>query len=266
MIRIYSEEEISLIEQANRLVALTLKLLLENLKPGVPAKKLDKLAEEFIRDHKAKPAFKGFEGYPATICFSINEEVVHGLPRADKYPREGDIVSIDLGVKYKGYFGDAAVSVVIPPADKEKYRLVRATYEALHSGISVIKPGTRMGDVGNSIFKVARRYGYDVVREYVGHGLGKNLHEDPSVPNYGVPGTGVLIKPGMVFTLEPMLTEGSGEVETLADGWTTVTKDRKNSAHFEHAVAVLKDGIKILSLLPNGSEVFVPRSLDQLAF
>ncbi len=260
MIRIYSEEEIAIIEEANRLVAQTLKLLLENLKPGVSAKKLDKLAEEFIRDHKAKPAFKGFEGYPAAICFSVNEEVVHGIPRPDKYPKEGDIVSIDLGVKYRGYYGDAAISVVLPPADKSKYDLVKATYEALHAGINMVKPGGRMGDVGNAIFQVAKRHGYDVVREYVGHGLGKSLHEDPSVPNYGVPGTGVLIRPGMVFTLEPMLTEGKGDVETLSDGWTTVTRDRKNSAHFEHAVAVLKDGIKILSLLPDGAEVFVPRS------
>lgn len=246
MIYLKTPEEIELIKESAQLVSKTLGYLSPFVKAGNTPKYLDKLAEEYIRDNGGVPAFKGYKGYPATLCISVNEVVVHGIPNNVPF-KEGDIVSIDCGVKKNGYYGDHAYTFVIEPATPEVKKLVQTTYECLMLGIEQAVEGNRIGDIGYAIQQHAEKNGFSVVRVLVGHGLGKNLHEDPEVPNFGSPGNGPLIKNGMVLAIEPMINMGKHKVQQLKDGWTIVTMDRKPSAHFEHNVAIVNGKPVVLS-------------------
>jgi len=237
MIIIKSDREIDILRQANRIVAQILEKLKEYIKPGVSTAELDRIAEEFIRSAGAEPAFKGYRGYPATICASVNEEVVHGIPRADKKLKEGDIISIDVGVRFKGYYGDAAATYPVGEVSELARKLIEVTREALYRGIEKAQAGCRLHDISYAIQSFVEGHGFSVVREFVGHGIGAKMHEDPQIPNFGVPGTGPRLKKGMVLAIEPMVNVGGHEV------------DRSLSAHFEHSVAVGEDGAEILSVL-----------------
>ncbi len=249
MIVLKSRRELQLMREAGRIVAVTLAELAEAVRPGISTVQLERLAVKIIRKHKAVPSFKGYQGYPRSICVSINEEVVHGMPRKKRVLKEGDIVSIDVGVIYKGYHGDAAITVGVDGISEEARKLIEATKGALEAGIAAARPGNRLGDVSWAIQSYAESRGYNVVREYTGHGIGRKMHEEPQVPNFGQPHKGVLLRPGMTFALEPMLTVGTWEVEVLGDGWTVVTKDRSLAAHFEHTVAVTEGEPEVLTRL-----------------
>jgi methionyl aminopeptidase len=214
--------------------------------PGVMTKEIDEFAESFIRSKGAKPAFKGYRGYPSSVCTSINEQVVHGIPSSTKL-RNGDIISLDIGVNYRGFFGDAALTMPVGTIGKEAERLVAVTERALRAGMERAVAGNRISDISASIQRCAESEGFSVVRTFVGHGIGRELHEEPQIPNYGRPGEGPEIREGMTLAIEPMVNAGGWEVSILKDGWTAVTKDRKLSAHFEHTVAVTKNGLKILT-------------------
>lgn len=247
MIFYKTDEEIELIRQSCLLVCKTLAQVGSMLQPGIKGAKLDKMAEEFIRDHQAKPAFKGYRGFPATLCYSLNDMVVHGIP-ADQELKDGDIVSVDCGVEWNGYFGDAAYTFAIGDVAEKTMQLLRVTHEALYKGIEQAVAGRRLGDIGFAIQNyVERLHGYGVVRELVGHGVGRELHESPEVPNYGQRGSGVKLKEGLVIAIEPMVNLGKKEVRTARDGWTVFAKDGKPSAHYEHTVAVGKTHADILS-------------------
>lgn len=233
--------------QAGRIVAITLAELARRVRPGISTAQLEKWAVEVISKHNAIPSFKGYRGYPRAICVSVNEEVVHGMPSRKRILREGDIVSIDVGVIYRGYHGDAAITVGVDGISEEARRLIEAAKGALEAGIAAARAGNRLGDVCWAIQHYAESRGYNVVREYTGHGIGREMHEDPQVPNFGQPGKGVLLKPGMTFALEPMLTMGTWEVKVLRDGWTVVTRDGALSAHFEHTIAVTDGEPEILT-------------------
>lgn len=246
MIYLKTEEEIQLIRHSSLLVSKTLAEVARYIKPGITTIKLDQIAEEFIHDHGAKPGFKGYRGFPATLCVSVNENVVHGIP--DKYElREGDIVSIDCGVLKNGYYGDSAYTFAVGNVKPEILALMKATKEALYKGIEQAVAGKRIGDIGNAIQQHVRPLGYGVVRELIGHGVGKNLHESPDVPNYGKKGHGVLLSEGMVIAIEPMINMGKRHIVQEDDGWTIRTLDRKPSAHYEHTIAVRKNKADILS-------------------
>ncbi len=235
---------------ANQIVARVLRMLEENLEPGVTTYDLDRIAEEFIRHCGAEPAFKGYRGYPATVCISINEEIVHGIPSPTRVVRGGDLVSMDVGVIHDGYYGDAAISAVAGQAvDSAADELIRITRESLFKGIEKVRKGKRLGDVSAAIQAHVERAGYGVVKQFVGHGIGKNLHEPPEVPNYGERGRGAKLKKGMVIAIEPMVTAGSPDVRMLSDGWTAVTADGSLAAHYEHSVAVSDGAPLILSRL-----------------
>jgi methionyl aminopeptidase len=216
------------------------------VKPGVTTNELNELAEQFCRDNRAAPAFKGYGGFPYAICSSPNEAIVHGFAN-DKPLREGDILSIDFGVLYDGFFGDAAITLAVGKVSPEKQRLIEVTEASLYAGLEKIRPGAHLSDVSAAVQQVAEEAGCSVVREFVGHGIGKELHEDPQIPNYGKPGNGPILKKGMVLAIEPMINAGSRHVKILEDGWTAVTKDGRPSAHFEHTVAVTEDGYEILT-------------------
>lgn len=246
MIIIKSDYEIELLRHAGHIVYLTHQYLKDYVKPGITTKELDKLAEDFIRSHDATPSFKNYNGFPASICTSINDEVVHGIPSNRKL-KNGDIISIDIGACYKGYHGDSAWSYAVGSiTDKKKYLLFH-TEQALYEGLKEIKPGARIGDISNAVETYANKHRLGVVRELVGHGVGSHLHEEPDVPNFGKRGTGPILKEGMVIAVEPMLNLGTREVFMLDDDWTIITGDNKPSAHFEHTVVVTKDGYKILT-------------------
>ena len=246
MISIKSDYEIELLRRAGHIVYLTHLYLKDYIKPGITTKELDKLAEDFIISQGATPSFKGYNGFPGSICTSVNEEVVHGIPSNRKL-HEGDIIGIDIGACYKGYHGDSAWSYAVGKiSDKKKY-LLEHTEKALYIGLEQIKPGARIGDIGNAIETYANSHKLGVVRELVGHGVGSNIHEDPEVPNYGKKGTGPVLKEGMVIAVEPMLNLGTRQVFMLDDDWTIVTGDNKPSAHFEHTILVTKDGYEILT-------------------
>ena len=246
MISIKSDYEIELLLHAGHIVYLTHQYLKDYVKPGITTKELDKLAEDFIRSHDATPSFKNYNGFPASICTSINDEVVHGIPSNRKL-KNGDIISIDIGACYKGYHGDSAWSYAVGSiTDKKKYLLFH-TEQALYEGLKEIKPGARIGDISNAVETYANKHRLGVVRELVGHGVGSHLHEEPDVPNFGKRGTGPILKEGMVIAVEPMLNLGTREVFMLDDDWTIITGDNKPSAHFEHTVVVTKDGYKILT-------------------
>ena len=233
--------------RAGRIVAETIVRLVEAVRPGMTTGDLDGIAEERIRGEGAVPSFKGYRGFPASICTSVNQEIVHGIP-GKRVLREGDLLSLDVGAIWEGYHGDSAVSVFVgEPPSSEAEKLVRVTEESLEAGIGELRPGRRLSDVGNAIQQVVEGAGFSVVREYVGHGIGRSLHEDPPIPNYGPPARGVEIGPGLVVAVEPMVNVGGWETRLLADDWTVVTADGSLSAHFEHTIAVTEDGPEVLT-------------------
>jgi len=233
---------------ANRIVAQTLKLVADACKPGVTTKALDKIAEDYCRKEDSIPAFKGYRGFPGSLCVSINEQVVHGIPSKKVVLREGDIISIDFGVNYKGFFGDAAITVPVGKIAPEDKRLLDVTQESLAKGIEQALVGNRVSDISKAVQRCAESAGYSVVRQFVGHGIGRDLHEAPEVPNYYRKGRSPRLQPGMVLAIEPMVNMGTDEVRVLRDGWTVETADRKHSAHFEHSVVICEDGPRILSV------------------
>ena len=243
---IKSNEEIELLKIAGQIVGDTHNYLKQFIKPGITTKELDKLAYDYIISRDATPSFLNYEGYPASICTSVNEEVVHGIP-SDRILQEGDIISIDIGACYKGYHGDSAWSYPVGNISEEKKYLLEHTEKSLYEGLSVIKPGMKIGDIGYAIEQYALKHKLGVVKELVGHGVGKNLHESPDVPNYGKKNTGMTLRKGMVIAVEPMLNLGTADIYILDDDWTIITADDKPSAHFEHTVVVTKDGYEILT-------------------
>ena len=248
MIILKSPEEVEKISRACRVVAKTLAYLRDCVRPGVTTEELDQLAEEFILKQGAKPAFKGYRDFPCTLCASVNEQVVHGIP--SKTPlKEGDILGMDMGAIVDSYFGDAAITVPVGRVSPEIQRLLDVTRESLYKGISQACPGNRLSDISHAIQSHVEPMGYSVVTDFVGHGIGKNLHEDPQIPNFGQPGQGPRLKEGMVLALEPMVNMGGASVKVLEDRWTVVTSDGKQSAHFEHTVAVTAQGPVILTEL-----------------
>ena len=242
-----SRKEIERLRASNRVVMSVMAELKRAIRSGVTTLELDALAERIIRGEGAIPAFKGYRGYQHTICASINEEVVHGVP-SEKKLKEGDIVSVDVGAKLYGYYGDHAVTFPVGNVDNEAKKLLKCCEESLFKGIEQAKPGNRLFDISHAVQKHAESAGFSVVRSYVGHGVGTNLHEEPQVPNFGEPGTGPELKAGMVLAIEPMLNMGVHDVKVLNDEWTVVTADEKLSAHFEHSVAITENGPDILSL------------------
>jgi len=247
MIELKSEREIRIIRENGRIVALTLSYLKEKIKPGIKTIELDKLAEEFILKKNAIPAFKGYRGYAGNICTSINNEVVHGIP-GERALKEGEIVSVDIGVLKNGFYADGAWTFPVGEISNQAKRLLEVTLESLEAGISQALAGNRLGDISNAVQSVAERNGFSVVRDLTGHGIGRQMHEDPPVPNFGSPGTGLLLKEGMILAIEPMVNAGGYEIKTLEDNWTVVTLDGSLSAHFEHTVAITQNGAEILTL------------------
>ena len=246
MITIKSKREIELLKIAGNIVYKTHKYLQPYIKEGIKTIELDKLAEDFIRSQDATPSFKGYEGFPYTLCISVNSEVVHGFP-SDYVLKNGDIVSVDIGACYKGYHGDSAWTYKVGEVDKEVEFLLEHTEKSLFIGLEQIKPGNRVGDIGYAIQKYAEEHNLGVVRELCGHGVGTSVHEDPEVPNFGIPNTGARLKEGMVIAVEPMLTLGSPRIFIHDNDWTIDTKDGSPSAHFEHTVVVTADGYEILT-------------------
>ena len=232
---------------AGRLVGQVLTALAAKVAPGVTTADLDAIAEGLIVDAGAIPAFKGYHGYPATICASVNDEVIHGIPSGKRVLEAGDVVSIDVGASLGGYYGDSAVTLPVGLVSEEAARLLRVTDESLYKAIDTVKPGGRISDIGHAVQKHVEAHGFSVVREFVGHGIGQAMHEEPQVPNYGEPGRGPRLAEGMVLAIEPMVNAGKAAVKVLSDGWTAITRDRSLSAHFEHTVAVTADGPWILT-------------------
>jgi len=246
--QIKTPTQIALMRRAGRIVARVLDMLRSMVRPGITTGELDQAAEQLIRDLGGEPSFKGYAGYPATICASVNEQIVHGIP-GDRVLQEGDIVSLDVGAIWKGYQGDAAITVPVGEISQEAERLLQATKGALVAGIATVRHGVRLGDVSHAIEMAARKAGFEVVREYGGHGIGRKMHEPPRISNWGPPGRGIRLKAGMTLCLEPMLTTGGYETLTLDDQWTVVTADGSLSAHFEHTLAVTANGAEILTQL-----------------
>lgn len=251
MITLRSQREIEKIRKACLIVAEILERLKEHIQPGISTWDLNVLSEELTAHHKAKPAFKGYHGYPYSLCTSLNEEVVHGMPSKTKTLKEGDIIGLDFGVVIDGYYGDAAYTVAVGKICEEAERLCTAARESLFEGIHAAVVENRLSDISHAIQSYVEARGFSVVREFVGHGIGQHLHESPQIPNYGPPGKGVKLKPGMVFAIEPMINQGKAGVEILSDQWTAVTVDRMLSAHYEHTIAVTQNGPDILSWLKN---------------
>lgn len=248
MIIIKSPREVEQLKRSNATVAEVFEKLKGMIVPGVTTKELDRTAEEYILLKGARPAFKGYRGFPGTLCISVNEEVVHGIP-GQRQLKAGDIVSVDVGVNLGGYFGDAAMTFPVGEVDSEAKRLLEVTEKALYVGIEKAMVGNRLYDISYAIQKWVESHGFSVVRDFVGHGIGRDLHEEPQIPNFGTPHQGPRLEKGMVFALEPMVNEGSHGVRVLSDGWTVVTADGKRSAHFEHTIAISDDGAEILSVL-----------------
>ncbi len=242
-----SQSELEKMYRAGQVVYGALSEMRKMVKPGISTKDLDAFAEAYTIEHKAKPAFKGYRGYPGSVCTSINQEVVHGIPSAARKLKEGDILSMDFGVELEGYFGDAALTVPVGKVSPAREKLLRVTRESLEQAIDKVRPGNRLGDVSAAVQQWVEKSGFSVVREFVGHGIGTKMHEDPQLPNYGSPGQGARLQEGMVLAIEPMVNTGGPGVRVLADDWTAVTTDGSDSAHFEHTVAVTKDGPWILT-------------------
>jgi len=251
-IELRSRDEIERIREAGLVVHDVLAEVVAAVAPGVTTAELDRLAEARARERGAVPAFKGYHGYPASLCISVNDEVVHGIPSPSRVLREGDIVGLDFGVAYRGFYGDSARSVAVGAVSPAARRLLETTRQALERAIAAAASGSRLGDVGSAVQALVESRGFSVVRDFVGHGIGRRLHEPPPVPNFGAAGTGVRLRPGMVLALEPMVNAGGPEVVTLDDGWTAVTADGSLSAHFEHTVAVTENGPEVLTL-PDGA-------------
>jgi len=263
MIHIKTKEEIELMRESAQLVSKTLGLVAEMVEPGATTLEMDKKAEEFIRDHGGVPGFLGLYDFPNTLCMSPNEQVVHGYPSKEPL-KEGDIISIDCGVLMNGYYGDHAYTFAVGEVDPGVKKLLQVTKEALYLGIAECKAGKRMGDIGFAIQQHAEKHGFGVVRELVGHGLGKKMHESPEVPNYGKRGKGVKLKEGMVLAIEPMINLGSRTIQQLADGWSIVTTDGRYSAHFEHDVAIINGQPDILSTFDFVDEALQKRGKEVL--
>lgn len=246
MVYLRDPSEIDLIREAAQVVGRTLKMLGEHVRPGITTAELDRIAEAYIRSQGAEPAFKGYRGFPASICPSVNEQVVHAIPGGTKL-KEGDIISLDVGARKNGYYGDAAVTYPVGAIDAEAQKLLDVTRESLAAGIAQARPGNRVGDIGHAVQAVAEANGFSVVRTLVGHGIGREMHEEPQVPNYGPPSRGPRLLAGQVIAIEPMVNIGGPDVVTGKDGWTVLTRDGLRSAHFEHTVAIGPDGPEILS-------------------
>lgn len=248
MVTVKSPQEIELMRQANIIVRDALELVGKNVRAGVTTQQLNKIAHDYIVSQGAVPSFLGYEGYPASICVSINEEVVHGIPSDKRVIKDGDIVSVDIGTIYKGYNGDAARTFAAGEISEEKKRLIEVTRNSFFEGIKVLKDGARLGDLGWAIQSYVEANGFSVVRALVGHGIGTDMHEDPQVPNYGTAGRGMRLRAGMTIAIEPMVNAGTYDVKVLRDDWTVVTRDGKPSAHYENTVVITADGCEILSL------------------
>lgn len=246
MIICKTQRELEIMREAGRIVALTHLELQKYIEPGITTKELDAIAEKYIRACDAIPSFKGYNGFRGSICASVNEELVHGIP-GDRVLREGDIISIDIGAKYNGYHGDSAWTYPVGKVSDETQRLLDVTEESLYRGLKEAKPGDRLSNISHAIQTYVEENAFSVVREYVGHGVGQELHEDPQIPHYGPPNKGPRLKPGMVLAIEPMVNAGTRYVKTLADEWTVVTVDGKNCAHFEHTIAITETGYEILT-------------------
>ena len=249
MIEIKSEREIALLKEAGRIVALCHAEMAKRVKPGVSTQELNDICEKIILDHGATPSFKGYGGFPSAVCASVNEVVVHGFPSKKQILKEGDIIALDIGACYKGYHGDSAWSYAVGNISSKDKLLMQVTHVALFNGLEQVREGVHLGDVSAAIGNYATSFGFGVVEEFTGHGVGRNLHEDPAIFNFGEPGTGPILKEGMVLAIEPMINAGTKQVRTLKDGWTTVTRDHSKSAHFEHTIVVRKNGYEILTTL-----------------
>ena len=245
---IKSASELEAMRKAGQVVARMIAAIKEAVEPGITTKQLDTVAAKELKRQGAKPAFLGYMGFPATICTSVNEQIVHGIP-GDRVLKEGDLVKVDVGAVVDGLYGDSAMTLPVGQVSAEAMRLIETTKNSLDAAIEVVKPGNRLGDIGAAVQEYAESRGYGVVREYVGHGIGRNLHEEPQIPNYGVAGRGALLHAGMVIAVEPMVNVGTWRTQALEDGWTVVTADGKLSAHFEHTMAIGEHGAEVLTLL-----------------
>jgi methionyl aminopeptidase len=246
MIICKTEREVEIMREAGKIVALTHQALQEHIRPGISTKELDEVAEKLIRSHGATPSFKGYNGFTGSICASVNEELVHGIP-GKRVLKDGDVISVDIGAYYNGYHGDSAWTYAVGQISRKDQELLEVTETSLYKGLEFAKPGNRLSDISHAIQSYAEPLGYSIVREYVGHGVGQDLHEDPQIPHYGPPGKGPRLKPGMVLAIEPMINAGTRYVRTLSDNWTVVTVDGKNCAHFEHTIAITESGYEILT-------------------
>jgi len=254
VIALKSSAELTVMRRACQAAATALQAVAEAVRPGVTTRELDRIAEDRIRAQGAVPSFLGYRGYPASLCASVNDEVVHGIPGRRRL-REGQIISLDLGAIVEGFHGDLAVTVPVGRVSEDLQRLLDVTAASLEEGIRAVRPGGRLGDVSAAIQRYVERHGFSVVREYAGHGVGRNLHEEPQVPNFGRAGNGVVLRPGMTLAIEPMVNAGTSEVTVDPDGWTVRTRDHKASAHFEHTVAVTEAGAEVLTRLPQDAQV-----------
>ncbi|HZG55590.1 type I methionyl aminopeptidase [Paenibacillus sp.] len=247
MIVCKSKAELGALREAGRIVAETHRLLSQAIRPGVSTAELDEIADRYIRSQKAVPSFKGYNDFPASICASVNEQLVHGIPSRSRILQDGDIISIDIGAKFEGFHGDSAWTYGVGTISDTAARLLRVTEEALYAGLAEAKPNARLFTISHAIQKVVEEAGFSIVREYVGHGIGSELHEEPQIPNYGMPDRGPRLKPGMTLAIEPMVNVGERYVKTLSDNWTVVTVDGSLCAHFEHTIAITDDGYEILT-------------------
>ena len=249
MIKIKSEREIALLREAGRIVALCHEEMKKHVKPGVSTWELDQICESVIRANGATPSFKGYGGFPSAICASVNEVVVHGMPSKKQILKEGDIIAIDIGACYKGYHGDSAWTYAVGKISEQDQLLMQVTHDSLFKGLEAVKNGAHLGDVSAAIGDYIESFGFGIVEDFTGHGVGRDLHEDPAIFNFGVKGTGPILRSGMVLAIEPMVNRGTKRVKILSDRWTTVTKDKSNSAHYEHTIVVRDDGYEILTKL-----------------
>jgi len=247
LVQLKSKAEIEKMRKAGAIVGQILVEIADLVKPGATTGDLDLFAQTRTKELGAKPAFKGYHGFPGTMCISVNEEVVHGIPSKKRVLKEGDIVGLDFGVVVDGWYGDSARTLPVGKVSADAMKLIDITEKSLYLGIEQTRPGNHLFDIGHAVQNFVESFGFSVVREFVGHGIGRSLHEDPQVPNFGVKGKGMLLKPGMVIAIEPMINAGKPEVKVLGDGWTAVTADRKLSAHFEHTIAITEDGYDILT-------------------
>jgi len=249
MVSIKTETELEKLRQAGKIVALTHQELAKHIVPGVSTKKLNDICEKFILSQNATPSFKGLYGFPGTVCVSVNEEIIHGIPNENRILKNGDIVTVDIGACYKGYHGDSAWTYPVGEISEEAKLLLKVTEQSLYEGLKMAKDGNRIGDIGHAIQSYAESFGFSVVREFTGHGVGKSVHEDPYVPNYGEPHRGMKLSKGMVIAVEPMINAGKKEIRQMPDGWTVITKDGRLSAHYEHTVAITSGDCEIFTKL-----------------